>query len=261
MSLSNPTLTNPAKHFFQWGGKAGHLVWWNKEEKREVEVKLPFKFIVLDQLATITGYSKSDESGIWANEVRNVGKDELFVRTKKGPLEAGLYQGLSTTIKRGGKYAKSIYIAHKGEGGVWVIGNLKAVGSSLSSWIEYTKRYNAETGVTTMARGEIQEAPTGQFYPPTYTWEKWTDDDYQAALKLDRELQIYLSNYLSAPKVDDDAYGLDTPQDTTKATPEQQADFEARKDATMQPSKPVQQSEVTIEDFADEPINLDDIPF
>lgn len=254
MSLSNPTLTNPAQHFFEWGGKDGQLTWYDKENQKKVQVKLPFSFIVLDQLSTITGYSKQNESGFWSNEVRNIKKDDLYVKTKKGAFEAGLYDTLTHTLKGGGKFAKSIYIAHKIKDD-WVIGNIKASGSALSAWIEFTKRYNVESGKINMARGEAQDAPTGQFYPPVFTWEKWSDEEYKAALELDKELQVYLSSYLSAPKVDDDGYGLSGHEG---ASNEQQADFERRKADAFGTNQPV---DTVIEDIGDEPINLDDIPF
>lgn len=258
MSLSNPTLTNPAQHFFQWGGSQGLLTWWNKEEKKNVQVKLPFEFIVLDELATITGYSKQNESGFWANEVRNISNDELYVRTKKGPFEAGLYASLAQTRAKGGKYAKSIYLAHK-VNGEWIIGNFKAAGSALSAWIEFSKAYNVQSGKVVMTRGEQQDAPTGKFYAPEFKFEKWTDEEYGAALNLDKELQIYLSRYLSAPKVDDDGFGTESL--STTASPEEVADFERRKASAASDDTPPAQPDVIVEDLGDEPINLDDIPF
>lgn len=267
MSLSNPVLTNPAKHFFEWKGQAGVLSWYDKENQKNVAVKLPFEFIVLDQLSKITGYSKTDESGIWSNEVRSIMNDVLYTRTKKGPLEAKIYGDLGQTIKKGGKYAKSIYIAHKGEGGQWMIGNLTVVGSSLSAWIEFTKHHSVEKGMVVMTKGNQMEAPTGVYFPPVFQTKAWEDEDYHAAVELDRELQVYLSKYLTAPKVDDEGYGTNEPahaSDAAGATPEQQADFENRKAAAQAKPVPTTQptaDNVSIEDFQDEPINLDDIPF
>lgn len=256
MSLSNPTLTNPAQHFFQWGGSIGKLQWYDKEKEKNVEVRLPFSFIVLDELSTITGYNKQAEAGFWSNEVRNVTKDELYVRTKKGPFEAGLYNNLTQTRSKGGKYAKSIYIAHQ-INDEWVIGNIKATGSCLSAWIEFTKKYSVQSGKVTMNRGAKQTAPTGEFYPPTFTWQKWDDAEYQAAIALDKELQIYLNQYLSAPKGDDELVNGEW-HDETKATQEQVADFESRVAAAK---TPVQPDTVVTEFDESEPINLDDIPF
>lgn len=252
MSLSNPTPTNPAQHFFQWAGSTGKLQWYDKEKKVNVETRLPFEFIVLDQLATITGYNKTTESGFWSNEVRSTKKDELYVRTKAGPFEAGLYENLTQTAKRGGKFAASIYIAHK-IGDEWVIGNIKAHGSALSAWIEFTK---ANRGATTsskisMSRGEVQEAPTGEFYPPVFTAEPWEEDEYKAALELDKQLQIYLSQYLAAPKFDDDTVSNSLSAETPIADQYNKEDLPVSS----------QKEEMTLDDFGGEPIDLSNIPF
>jgi hypothetical protein len=268
MSRSNPTLTNPAEHFFEWAGSKGVLQWYDKENKRNVQVKLPFEFWVLDELSTITGYSKQNESGFWANEVRNVSKDELFVRIKKGPFEAGLYANLVQTRAKGGKYAKSIYLAHK-IGDDWVIGNFKASGSALSAWIEFSKtlqRGALDVGKVTMTRGDQQDAPTGPFYAPVFEYAKATDEENVKTGELDRELQIYLNQYLSQPKGDEALDGaLD--DDADKATPDQAGDYEDMRAKAKKPQPagddgdPGFVPDEVIEDIGDEPINLDDIPF
>lgn len=256
MSRSNPQLTNPAEHFFEWAGSKGILQWYDKENQKNVMVKLPFEFLVLDELATITGYFKQNESGFWSNEVRNVSNDELFVRTKKGPFEAGLYANLAQTRAKGGKYAKSIYLAHlvKGE---YVIGNFKASGSALSAWIEFSKtlpRGALETGKVTMTRGEPQDAPTGMFYAPVFKYEKAEEMANDVAADLDRQLQIYLSQYLAQPKVDDDARGVEEPTRSVPTTT-------VGDDGDPGPSYDDQSLPHEREGYDDDPINLDDIPF
>lgn len=258
MSLSNPTLTNPAEHFFEWAGGKGILQWYDKENKKNVQVRLPFEFIVLDELNTITGYSKQNESGYWSNEVRNVTKDELFVRTKKGPFEAGLYANLAQTRSKGGKYAKSIYIAHK-INDKWVIGNFKASGSAVSAWIEFSKNHHVQNGKITMNRGEKQDAPTGPFYPPTFSFTQWNDDEYKAAWELDEKLQIYLNKYLSKTQ---DPNAPDEPiEHQLEDTAGSFSDMNDAPDDDGGSVKPAKRADPVIEDIDDEPINLDDIPF
>jgi hypothetical protein len=267
MSRSNPTLTNLAAHFFEWKGGEGKLQWYNKETEQNVPVKLPFEFMVLDELATIKGYNKAMQQGFWSNEVRNISKDTIYVRTKNGPFEAGIYNNLTQTRSKGGKYAKSIYIAHKGEGGAWMIGNIQATGSALSAWIEFSKTHAVETGKITMKRGAKAESPVGEFYPPEFSWSKITDEEDAEAVKLDKELQIYLSQYLAQPKGDEDQLELaEDFHEVGKATPEQVAEFEKRKASHSRSAKqeseplPTEPDEV-IDDIGDEPINLNDIPF
>lgn len=272
MSRSNPQLTNPAEHFFEWAGGKGLLTWYNKEKKENIQVKLPFTFLVIDELSTIGGYNKADKSGFWSNEVRSTKTDELFVRTKKGPFEAGLYENLTQTRAKGGKYVKSIYLIHK-IGDDWVMGCFKAGGSALSAWIEFSKTCVVQNGKVVMTRGAKQEAPTGEFYPPEFKYESADPAENDEAIRFDKELQIYLSQYLSAAKVDDNAHG--TGEDDALATPEQKADYEERRASRSaaddfengeagddEPVKPAKRAAPALEDeIGDEPINLDDIPF
>jgi hypothetical protein len=203
MSRSNPTPTNPAKKFFKWSGSKGQLVYYDKEKQLEVEVKLPFEFLVLDQLSTITGFSKPEKSGYWSNEVRSTVKEELTVKTATGTKYVGLYkndQGI-VQIPKGAKYAKSIYLAFK-EGDEFVIGNLKASGSALTAWIELSNRKVVELGKITITGSEVVDGDLGEYHVPTFEWSNATAEEDDAAKKLDKELQIYLSQYLSAAQFD-----------------------------------------------------------
>jgi hypothetical protein len=196
MSRSNPTLENPAKRFFTWKGGAGKLVWYDKEAKQEVEVKQPFSFMVLDQLATITGYDDKDESGYWSNEVRSVAKEPFTVKTAKGIKEVGLYKDLAVR-KWGAKYAKSIYIAYK-EGDVWVIGNLKASGAALTAWIEFGRKYNPNEGKVAIVASEEATKGATKYHIPVFEWSASDSNENDIAIGLDQTLQTYLNQYLTA---------------------------------------------------------------
>jgi hypothetical protein len=202
MSRSNPQLTNPAGRFFEWSGSTGTLNFYDKEKQERINVPLPFSFLPLDELSTMVGYSKRDESGYWSNEIRNITKDTLIVRTKHGIAEQGLYNELANVRSKGAKYAKSIYIAYKTREG-WEIGNIKAHGSALSAWIEFSKTCRPENGKVTMTKGEAQDAPTGQFFAPVFTYEASSKDEDIEAFELDKQLQTYLEQYLKQPPITD----------------------------------------------------------
>lgn len=201
MSRSNPTPTNPAKRFLTWKGSKGILVYWDKEKEAEVEVKLPFTFLVLDQLATITGYCEPDESSYWSNEVRSVAKEELTVKTSRGTKQVGLYKDLADVRSKGAKYAKSIYIAYF-DGDEMVIGNIKASGAALTAWIEFSNKSVVANGKVTLTGAEEAKKGTTVYFVPTFEWSNSTSDDDQLAIELDKELQVYLSLYLSPPSFD-----------------------------------------------------------
>lgn len=200
MSRSNPTPTNPAKRFFKWSGSKGQLVYYDKEKQEEIEVKLPFEFLVLDQLATITGYCEQDQSNYWSNEVRSVAKEELTVRTSKGTKEVGLYKDLTEVRSKGAKYAKSVYVAYL-DGDDFVIGNLKASGAALTAWIELSNKYVLDNGKVRLTGSEEGKKGATTYFIPKFEWVPSEVVEDEAAIKLDKELQQYLNQYLTAARL------------------------------------------------------------
>lgn len=238
MSLSQPTLQNPAEHYFEWKGGDGHIEFYDKEKQARITVPLPLEFIVLDQLNGVTGWSDHDQSGIWSNETRST-RDDFTVRTKKRVLYVGPYkkdQGISQVAGFGGKYLKIIYIAHKNKAGDYIMGRIGLTGAALNAWIDFTKAHSVTSGKVRIT-GKLEEKKGATtFQVPVFEWHKWTDDEYQSALILDKLLQQYLSSYLTAAKYDDNAEPIpeDNYDDVGKATPEQLADFEKRKASNTQ---------------------------
>jgi hypothetical protein len=236
MSRSNPTLTNPAQHFMSWAGSTGTLSWYDKDKAENVNVPLPFEFLVLDQLATIKGYNKATKVGYWSNEVRSIRKEQFTIHTKQGVVYTGFYkddQG-NVLVPRACEYTQSVYIAYK-DGENWTMGNINMKGSSRSAWFDFTRTCNVEDGKITITKGAVQTAQTGDFYPPVFTWSHSNGDEDKMASSLDRVLQTYLSQYL-APKVEDEEKYWPSDQDQIdpnlgRATPEQIAEFEHLKAA------------------------------
>lgn len=267
MSLSNPQLQNPSHRFYSWSGSRGQLEYWDKENSKNIAVKIPFKFIVLDELHTITGYSDADQSGFWSNETRMT-RDDFTVRTKRGVKYVGPYkndQGI-VQVPQGSKYAKSIYIAHK-IGDEWVIGNIKASGVALTAWIDLNQKHKTEGNITALTGSTEGSKGATKFQIPTFEYGGSPEGDIlEIATSLDRELQQYLNHYLAAPKYDDNAEPIVEDSfntDDGKATPEQVADFEKRRTEKLAEKHEDEaiQDQVHETFGVDEPINLDDIPF
>lgn len=264
MSLSRPQATNPAARFMDWSGSRGELSYWDKEKQERIAVKLPFKFIALDELHTITGYSKVDESGIWSNETRRT-SDDFTVRTKKGIKYVGPYKdskGVNQVAQHGAKYAKSVYIAHK-IGDEWVLGNLKLSGVALTAWIDLNAKHKTEGNIVALTGSTEGSNGATTFQIPTFEYGGAPSGEIlEIATGLDRQLQDYLDTYLSAPKYDENAEPIheeDAFDSLPMATAEQIDDFEKRKAeklADKREDKAIQESFA-----AGEPINLDDIPF
>lgn len=212
MSLSKPQLKNPADRFMQWRGGAeafkdkdgktdyegGRITYYDKEAKEEYEVALPLFFTVLDELHTITGFSEKDHSGFWSNEVSDL-KDTLIVRTKSGIVAKGKYADIKDKIKGlGAKYAKSVYIAFKDESGELVIGNIKFTGSSLTPWIEFQKEFDVSVCAVKISEvPKLEKKGTNRYFSPVFEGVNLNPQTRAEALKLDEELQRYLSVYMT----------------------------------------------------------------
>lgn len=194
MSRSQPTVTNPARRFFSW--RNGKLAYYDKEKQENIDIKIPFEFLVLDQLATMTGFCEPDSSSYWSNEVRSVAKEDFTVRTSKGIKGIGLYKDLADLRGKGAKYAKSVYIAYQ-EDDEYLLGNLKVSGAALTAWIGLSNRYPLENGKVTLVGSDQAKKGATTYFIPIFEWSASETVEDNAAIKLDRELQVYLSRYLS----------------------------------------------------------------
>lgn len=199
MSLSNQTTTaSPVKHYLRV--KSGSVNYYDKEAGENVDVPVPLPMVVLDQLSTVKGWSDSDQSGYWSNEVRSAGNDALTVRTSKGTKATGVWKDIKNDpAVSGSKFNASVYVATKGREG-YEISNIAFSGASLNAWIEFV---NANKGVTT---GKQKVVITGfsdekkgavKYQVPVFEAQDVTEEELNAAMDLDRELQGYLDGYFA----------------------------------------------------------------
>lgn len=246
MSRSNPNenLVNPALRFYQWSGDSGSFSYWDKslgEKGEKVEVKVspksPFTFLVLETCHTIKGFSDSDQSGFWSNEVKDISKETLNVKTAKGPVASGLYTNISEKIKSlGAKYCQSVYIAIKGEGGKLEICNIQLTGAALSSWLDFCKSNKImEVGVTVKGSTTGKKGKT-VYEIPTFEAVKVSDETNNKAIELDVVLQSFLKEYFSKNAT------ATPPADTPKT------EFSVN-------AKPAQQSRTVKQEFNDLPFD------
>lgn len=191
---SNNGPVNPCTRWFEWSGSEGKLKYWDKEQEKNVFVEAPFTFLVLDQLSTVSGWSDEAQSGIWANEVRDLRRESLTVRTKAGIAGKGLYD----TVKHinGARFAKSIYIAYYDGERVLRIGNLRAVGACLAAWIEFSRGRNVQKGAVTLTGSTEGKKGKNKYFIPTFeAKDTVAEATEEAAIELDQHLQEYLNAY------------------------------------------------------------------
>lgn len=258
MSRSNPneSLVNPASRFYQWSGDAGAFKYYDKSkgEKGEnvtvpVSPKKPFTFLVLETCHTIKGYSDADQSGFWSNEVKDLRKEILNVRTAKGPVASGLYENISDKIKAlGAKYCQSVYVGIKGDSGELEIQNIQLTGAALSEWLDFCKNNKVmEIAVQVKSTEEKKKGKT-VYQVPVFEALKVSEKTNNDAIELDKQLQEFLKEYFAK---------------NTMAAPSQEETPEVLKEPVKESKSsakaPVKEESVDIIDNTDN--DLDDMPF
>jgi hypothetical protein len=207
MSRSNPHVNapNPAARWFEWNGEHGTVRYYDKDAKKNVDVPLPFSFLLLDELASVRGWHDASESGIYSNEVRDTRTDIIVVKAfKGGTLAEGIYKDIKDRINTlGGQFVANCYIAFKANGSL-VIGSLRFKGAALGSWMEFRKAnrsalYNKAVDVTGFTEGKKGRIV---FRVPTFTTRETSGDTNAIAVDLDKELQDWLTGYFGRRTTD-----------------------------------------------------------
>lgn len=194
----NPNPTNPAVKFINWTGD-GNFRFYEPATKNEGVFDLPFTFLVLDQLNTIAGFSDDDNSGFWANEVRDIRSDMLTVRTKNGVRKTALYADLTDVMAAGAKFAKSIYIAYYDDDKNLTIGNLKATGSFLGEWFDFGKANELYEIAVEVAGAEPAKKGKTEYFTPVLKARSISTETDDLAGDLQKQVQKYLNDYLLKP--------------------------------------------------------------
>jgi hypothetical protein len=219
-SRSNFTeLENPCTRWFQWSGSEGTLSYYDKEKKENIPVTLPFRFMWLTSLHTVKGYAKG-KGGVYSNEIVDLDNHHLNVRINKESIALGLWKNVKdivTSSANGGKYAQSTYIAYKDESGELKIGNIMFMGSSfaggthvidkkskneieLEGWMMFLKknRLAISKGAVEISLEE-RECTNGatKYRIPKFKIIALDPKTNESAMTLDRQLQEYLTAYLS----------------------------------------------------------------
>jgi len=198
MSLSNPRQTNPATMFIEWKGSEGKFYFYDKIQKLNIAFEKPIYIVPLDELSTIKGFHKQSESNIYSNEVKNITKETLVVKSFKGGLIAsGLYAAIKGSLE-GGKFGKSIYAAMISSDGKEIdLVNFQFYGSSLGAYID--AKINVDSGNVIILAPSTEELKNGNtvYFAPKITKKEVRQDILDRCKMMDRDLQNYLKGYLN----------------------------------------------------------------
>ena len=202
MSRSNPNdngTPNPSVRWFEWNGENGTVRYYDKEAKRNVEVGSKFRFMLLDQLASVRGWHDASDSGIYSNEVKDTAKQPLVVKSfKGGTLVEGVYKQIKDRVNAlGGQFVTNCYIAFKHDGDTLAIGSLRFKGAALNAWIEFCKANRPALYSKAIEIDGYTEGKKGRivFRVPVLKIVEVSAESNNQAVGLDAELQGFLKDY------------------------------------------------------------------
>lgn len=230
MSISSPKLKNPAAKFIEFKGDRGAFCYYDKELEKQVEMNLPMRFIVLDQLNTIVGFNESEKSGIFSNEVHSLTDEVLSVRFfKGGTLAKGTYENIrDKVIANGGKFCKVVYALLKGEELELVA--FKFSGAAFGAWLEFSKKVDL-TSKGVQVCDEFVDGKKGsvKYKLPVFKPLVLPGEYIQKAIEMDLELQEYFQAYKSqqreAISQDVEVSEVKEVKETPKETPAEEVKF------------------------------------
>ncbi len=205
MSRSAPhqETKNPATRWFEWKSTEKCFSWYDKEEKKNVLIKLPFTFLFLDRMTTIRGFNKKLKSGIYSNEIRDTRDQPLIVKYFAGGVVAeGLWGGIKdTVVARSGKFALNLYIAYR-EGKELKIGCIQAAGCCCGAWFDFEKeatRKVIEQKAVKVAKTRHDTSGDVEFNAPVFELAEVAAETNAEAVELDKALQEHFEAYFKKP--------------------------------------------------------------
>jgi hypothetical protein len=193
--------SNPTAKFLEWKSEQKKFAYYDKEQKQNVFVDLPLTFLVLEEYHTVKGFSDSDQTGIYANEVLSTGGSEMEIKTFKGRIIAkGLYKDIKSIVEAaGGRYHKSIYaVTSDGE-----LVNISIKGASVREWSEFTAKgafRRLKDEWVTVASAKDQTKGRVNYSTPVFKFDKSLDDsEFEMVASQAKLFEEYMDEYL-APK-------------------------------------------------------------
>lgn len=198
--------SNPSKKFIEWKSNDKSFSFYDKENKVNVPIALPFKFLALDEMHTVKGWSDSCQSAIFSNEVKYISKEIMTVKPFKGnEIAKGLYSEIKEKVKAAGAhYVKSIYIMLE-DGS---LANIQLKGAACQAWGDFTKknRNRLPDEWVTVKKSDEGKKGAVKFYTPIFEFDKsLSETEMDLADDAFRILETYLKAYLvkSEPVIDD----------------------------------------------------------
>lgn len=197
-----PTLNekplNPSCFFAKWQSDTKAFVYYDKNQKTNVVIE-NLTFLILNELISITGFDSKNNCGIYSNEVQDLNKQTLTVKSFKGGLLLeGIYSKIKNELdKYDARFTLSVYIAIKINERL-TIANLQLSGAPLGAWFDFKKTGNNKTDIYRKAvsvNGFLPKKKGSNNYNiPTFALKNISTEMENEASTLQKQLKQYLND-------------------------------------------------------------------
>jgi hypothetical protein len=190
--------SNPATKFIEWKSNDKCFNYYDKEAQKNVEIPLPFKFLVLDELHCIKGWNDASSSNIYSNEVKFISKEVMTVKPFKGnEIAKGYYKDIKEkVVAAGGHYTKSIYVMLE-DGS---LANISLKGSGVQKWGDFTQKTRNRLADEWVIVAKAEDGKKGavKFSTPSFSFaNSISDEEANMADEAFNILESYLKTYLA----------------------------------------------------------------
>jgi hypothetical protein len=198
--------SNPATKFIEWKSNDKCFNYYDKDAQKNVEIPLPFKFLVLDELHKVEGWNDSLKGKIVSNEVKFISKEIMKVKTYHKDfggknttthLVDGLYAEIKEKVKSSNAhYAKSIYVMLE-DGS---LANISLKGSGVQKWGDFTQKTRNRLADEWVIVASAEDGKKGavKFSTPSFSFaNSISDEEANMADEAFNILESYLKTYLA----------------------------------------------------------------
>jgi len=195
--------TNPALFFAEWSSTKKYFEFYDKVNKVDVALPMPFAFLPVFEMTTLKGYNHKEGKSYWSNEVKNIQTDKFTVMSKNNLTKeiktefVGLYSEIKNLIDGKANFTKSIYIGVKDQQGVLQLANLQISTSSLGSWIKFASANDLSKIAVQVASYTNEQNGAVHFTAPVYTALPVTPQVDAQAVVLQKVVKEYINEYLA----------------------------------------------------------------
>jgi len=230
---------HPCGRWIEWNGETGGFRYYDKTDKTNKPLALPFGFIVVGKTATVKGWHEASESGIMANEVADTTRDPFVVKSfKGGPLASGFYREIKDRVAAlGGHYTSNIYLAYK-SGAEMVLGCLQLKGAALMAWSDFEKAHRAEIWSKAVKVATFAEGKKGKviFRTPVFEIVGLSKESDDAAGVIQEKLKTFHAEYFKRTTTEQPAPAAHEPADDSGDLPRAEREPDPEDVAAATPS-------------------------